>query len=242
MLIDNKTNRYPDSGFNIVTVWDFINEFSGKSSEQVGNMDIVTGYFTIRALSKLYHELPEEDVFRIVSSEMVMQEEDKNHIIDLLNGDMGIETTLNLDEYARDAKAFLQRNSVQVKAIVNAFCHAKAYMFKNDNPKNDSFYLTGSSNLTDAGLGLKTTSNIELTMGDPVKLSDKDYKEVCSWFEDIWKMAADKIPSDSTNPKSEKISVKDYFIKKIDDYFRRYTPEEIYYKIPQFGIRKTKTA
>ncbi len=99
MLIDNKTNRYPDSGFNIVTVWDFINEFSGKSSEQVGNMDIVTGYFTIRALSKLYHELPEEDVFRIVSSEMVMQEEDKNHIIDLLNGDMGIETTLNLDEY-----------------------------------------------------------------------------------------------------------------------------------------------
>ncbi len=62
MLIDNKTNRYPDSGFNIVTVWDFINEFSGKSSEQVGNMDIVTGYFTIRALSKLYHELPEEDV------------------------------------------------------------------------------------------------------------------------------------------------------------------------------------
>ena len=231
MLIDNKTNRYPDSGFNIVTVWDFINEFSGKSSEQVGNMDIVTGYFTIRALSKLYHELPEEDVFRIVSSEMVMQEEDKNHIIDLLNGDTGIETTINLDEYARDAKAFLQRNTVQIKAIVNAFCHAKAYMFKNNNPKNDSFYLTGSSNLTDAGLGLKATSNIELTMGDPVKLSDKDYKEVCSWFEDIWKMAAEQIPSDPANPKSEKISVKDYFIKKIDDYFRRYTPEEIYYKI-----------
>ena len=164
MLIDNKTNRYPDSGFNIVTVWDFINEFSGEPSEQIGSMDIVTGYFTIRALSKLYHELPEEDVFRIVSSEMVMQEEDKNHIIDLLNGDTSIETMLNLDGYARDAKAFLQRNSVQVKAIVNAFCHAKAYMFKNKNPKNDSFYLTGSSNLTDAGLGLKSTSNIELTV------------------------------------------------------------------------------
>lgn len=231
MLIDNKTNRYLDSGFNIVTVWDFINEFSGKSSEQVGNLDIVTGYFTIRALSQLYHELPEEDVFRIVSSEMVMQEEEKSHIIDLLNGDNGIDTTINLDEYARNAKAFLQRNTVQIKAIVNAFCHAKAYMFKNNNPKNDSFYLTGSSNLTDAGLGLKATSNIELTMGDPVKLSDKDYKEVCSWFEDIWKMAAEQIPSDSTNPKSAKISVKEYFIKKIDDYFRRYTPEEIYYKI-----------
>lgn len=43
MLIDNKTNRYPDSGFNIVTVWDFINEFSGKSSEQVGNHDADVG-------------------------------------------------------------------------------------------------------------------------------------------------------------------------------------------------------
>lgn len=231
MLIDNKTNRYSDSGFNIVTVWDFIKEFSGKSTEQVGSLDIVTGYFTIRALSKLYNELPEEDVFRIVSSEMVIQEEDKNHIIDLLNGDSSIDATLNLDEYAREAKAFLQRNTVQIKAIVNAFCHAKAYMFKNSNPRNDSFYLTGSSNLTDAGLGLKATSNIELTMGDPVKLSDKDYKEVCSWFEDIWKMAVEYIPSDPTNPKSDKISVKEYFIKKIDDYFRRYTPEEIYYKI-----------
>ena len=183
MLIDNKTNRYSDSGFNIVTVWDFINEFSGKQSEQIGSMDIVTGYFTIRALSKLYHELSEEDAFRIVSSEMVMHEEDKNHIIDLLNGDTSIETTLNLDEYARDAKAFLQRNSVQVKAIVNAFCHAKAYMFKNNNPKNDSFYLTGSSNLTDAGLGLKATSNIERKIQrffakDKVFYSDNETGEV----------------------------------------------------------------
>lgn len=231
MLIDNKVNRYPDSGFNIKTVWDFINEFSGVKSGQTGNLDIVTGYFTLRALSKLYHEIPEEDYFRIVSSEMVLPEDDKNHIIDLLNGDTGIETALNLDEYARDAKAFLQRNNVQIKAIVNAFCHAKAYMFKNRNPRNDSFYLTGSSNLTDAGLGLKATPNIELTMGDPVKLSDKDYQEVCTWFEDIWNMATDIIPVNSSNPKSEKISVKDYFIQKIDDYFRKYSPEEIYYKI-----------
>lgn len=231
MLIDNKTARYPESGFNIVTVWDFIKAFSGKATSQTGTLDIVTGYFTIRALSKLYHELPEEDTFRIVSSEMVMHEEDKKHIIDLLNGDTSIDTSLNLDEYARDAKAFLQRNSVHVKAIFNAFCHAKAYMFKNNNPRHDSFYLTGSSNLTDAGLGLKTTSNLELTMGDPVKLSDKDYQEVCSWFEDIWKAASEKIPSDPSNPKSEKISVKEYFIKKIEDYFRRYTPEEIYYKV-----------
>lgn len=231
MLIDNKVDRYPGDGFDIKTVWDFINEFSGKKSQQTGNLDIVTGYFTIRALSKLYHDIPEEDNFRIVSSELVKPEEDESQIIDLLRGDGGISTTLHVDQYAEDAKAFLRRNTVQVRAIVNSFCHAKAYMFRNSNPRNDSYYLTGSSNLTDAGLGLKATSNIELTMGAPVKLSDKEYKEVCSWFEDIWKDASDQIRIDPQNPKSERISVKDYFIKKIDEYFRKYTPEEIYYKI-----------
>ena len=231
MLIDNKADRYPDDGFDIKTVWDFINEFSGKKSQQTGNLDIVTGYFTIRALSKLYHDIPEEDNFRIVSSELVKLEEDDSQIIDLLKGDAGIQASLKIDKYAEDAKAFLRRNTVQIRAIVNAFCHAKAYMFRNNNPRNDSYYLTGSSNLTDAGLGLKETSNIELTMGDPVKLSDKDYKEVCSWFEDIWKAASDEIHIDPKNPKSEKVSVKEYFIRKIDEYFRKYTPEEIYYKI-----------
>ena len=136
MLIDNKQDRYPDDGFDIKTVWDFINEFSGKKSEQTGNLDIVTGYFTIRALSRLYHEIPEEDNYRIVSSELVKPEEDENQIIDLLSGDAGIQATINIDKDAEDAKAFLRRNTVQIRAIVNAFCHAKAYMFRNNNPKN----------------------------------------------------------------------------------------------------------
>lgn len=231
MLIDNKVDRYKDDGFDIVTVWDFINEFAGKDSQQTGKLDIVTGYFTIRALSKLYQQIPEEDEFRLVSSEMVKAEDDDAHVIDLLNGAMDIDSTLSLDQDAKNARAFLERNNVYVKAIVDAFCHAKAYMFKNDIQRNDSFYLTGSSNLTDAGLGLKKSSNVELSIGDPCKQNNPEYQAVCSWFEDIWKHATDKIPSDPQNPKSEKISVKDYFIKQIEDYFRKYTPEEIYYKI-----------
>lgn len=231
MLIDNKVKRYADVGFDIKTVWDFINDFAGKASGNKGQLDIVTGYFTIRALSQLYHEIPEEDTFRIVSSELVKAENDDHHIIDLLSGDPGISTRLHIDEYAEDAKAFLRRNTVQIRAIVNAFCHAKAYMFRNGKPRGDNFFLTGSSNLTDAGLGLKVSSNVELAMGKKVDGTDNDYKEVCSWFEDIWKAASEKIPSEPGNPKSEKISVKDYFIKKIDEYFRKYSPEEIYYKI-----------
>ncbi len=66
-------------------------------------------------------------------------------------------------------------------------------MFKNNIATNNGYYLTGSSNLTDAGLGLKPTSNVELTIGDSVNKANSDYKEVCHWFEDIWKKAKEKI-------------------------------------------------
>lgn len=230
MIIDNKLDRYPDDGLNIKTVWDFINKYSGNDSGQKGKLDIVTGYFTIRALCKLYRDLPEEDEFRIVSSEMVREEKQMEDIKDLLNGDFSIDTQLQLDQYAKDAKAFLERNSVQIRAIANAFCHAKVYTFKNSIPLNNGYYMTGSSNLTDAGLGLKKTSNIEMTIGENVSRTDAQYKEVCHWFEDIWKNSRENI-EDPEHPKDGLISVKDYFIRMIEEYFRKYTPEEIYYKI-----------
>ena len=230
MLIDNKQDRYPESGLNIKTVWEFINTYSGKNSGQKGKLDMVTGYFTIRALSKLYREIPEGDVIRIVSSEMVRPEDEEDNVIDLLNGDLSTENALQLDDYAKDAKDFFERDSVQIKSIQNAFCHAKAYMFKNDNPQANSYYLTGSSNLTDAGLGLKPTSNVELTTGEAVNSANQDFKEVCSWFADLWEKAEDKVQNPD-DPNGPKISTKEFFIKKIEEYFRKYTPEEIYYKI-----------
>ena len=230
MLIDNKKDRY-DDGHNIVTVWDFLNEFAGNKSGQHGDLDIVTGYFTIRALAKLHDSMPEDDNFRIVSSEMVKQDGDDNQVIDILNGDRSIEAQVNVDVDAQKAKDFLNRNNVQIKAIVDAFCHAKAYMFKNRDLRQNKFYLTGSSNLTDAGLGLKVSSNVELNMGNASSVNDNDYNEVCSWFKDIWGAAAETVPVDKDNPKAGRISVKEYFIKKIDEYFKKYTPQEIYYKI-----------
>ena len=200
MLIDNKVDRYPETGLDIKTVWDFINLYSGTKSGSKGNLDIVTGYFTVRALSTLYRELPEDDQFRIVSSEMIREEKQLNDIKDLLNGDLSVDTTLELSEYAKEAKAFLQRNSVQVRAITKAFCHAKVYIFNNNVAKENVYYLTGSSNLTDAGLGLKKTANIELTIGETVNRTDSQYKEVCKWFEDIWKKGSDKIQDPDKYP------------------------------------------
>ena len=237
MLIDNEKDQYPGDGYNIVTVWDYIRSFIGRNidnpdMEQKGRLDIVTGYFTIRALSKLYRELPEDDLFRIVSSEMVEDPNKADNVIDLLNGDGSINTIIELADYAKEAVAFLKRDTVEIKAVVNAFCHAKLYLFTNNILQNDSFYLSGSSNLTDAGLGLKATSNVELNVGNPCKTFDNDYKELNGWFNDLWKnIAKNKGHAILNNPKSELIDVKEFFIRKIEEYFRTYTPEEIYYKI-----------
>lgn len=229
MLIDNKKDRYED-GLNIVTVWDFIKTYAAIPL-QTGKFDIVTGYFTLRALSKLYHEIPADVEYRLLSSELLKDENDEKHIIDLLRGDGGFTTTFNLEQYVKDAKAFLLRDTVSCKAITNAFCHAKVYLYEPSDRLRKGFFLSGSSNLTDSGLGLRPSSNVELTMGKTADMSDADYRELSHWFEEVWLMASDTLPVDRDKPKGERISVKEYFIRQIDDFFRKYSPEEIYYKI-----------
>lgn len=231
MLIDNKKDRYDDNK-DIVTVWDFIKyHVHTREGQSQANFDIVTGYFTLRALSKLYHEIPEDVEYRILSSELLKEGIDEVQIIDLLRGDGGFESTFKLEEYVRDAKAFLNRSSVSCKAFTNAFCHAKVYLYAPADDRLKSFYLTGSSNLTDSGLGLKKSANVELTMAKNADDSDADYRELHSWFNEVWESASDTIPVDPAKPKGERIPVKEYFLSKIDDFFRKYTPEEIYYKI-----------
>lgn len=229
MLIDNKKDRYND-GLNIVTVWDFIKTYAAIP-HQKGSFDIVTGYFTLRALSKLYHEIPEEVEYRLLSSELLKDENDEKHIIDLLRGDEGVRSIFKLEQYVKEAKAFLLRDTVKCKAITNAFCHAKVYLYEPDDMRLKGFFLSGSSNLTDSGLGLRPSSNVELTMGKTADRSDADYRELTNWFEEVWQVASDTLPVNREKPKGERISVKEYFIRQIDDFFRQYSPEEIYYKI-----------
>lgn len=228
MLIDNKK---PNQSLNITTVWDFVNKFSGKESGQKGNLDIVTGYFMIHTLAKLHDAIPEEDEFRIISSEMVGDDYCKDLIVDLLSDNLDIDKMGMINEDAPKAIAFLERPTVQMRAEIPDFCHAKAYIFTNKNSANQSYFITGSSNLTPAGVGLKRVPNVELNIAKRLGDEDVEFQELKDWYEDIWKKARTEVPEDSDNKKSLKIPVKDYFIRKINEYFRKYTPEEIYYKI-----------
>ena len=235
MIIDNKLDRYAEANsennLSIVTVWDFLSTYSGKETGEMGKMDIVTGYFTIHALSKLYEEMPLENHYRIISSEMVGDDYKKDFIVNLLSDDMDIANMGNLDKHARQAIAFLERDNVEMRAEIPDFCHAKAYIFKNSRSAHSCFYVTGSSNLTPAGMGLKEVPNVELNIAETCNQSNADYTELRKWYKDIWDNARTEVPEDSDNKKSPKISVKEYFIRKIKEYFRTYTPEDIYYKI-----------
>ena len=202
MLIDNKKDRY-HNGLNIVTVWDFIKTYAAIPHQE-GSFDIVTGYFTLRALSKLYHEIPEEVEYRLLSSELLKDENDEKHIIDLLRGDEGIGSTFELEQYVKDAKAFLLRDTVKCKAITNAFCHAKVYLYEPNDMRLKGFFLSGSSNLTDSGLGLRPSSNVELTMGKTADRSDADYRELTNWFDEVWNIASDTLPVNREKPKGER--------------------------------------
>lgn len=235
MLIDNKADRYSGADSEdhpkIITVWDFLDTYSGKKSGELGKLDIVTGYFTINTLSKLYEELPEENHYRIISSEMVGDDYKKDVIVNLLSDDMDITSIGNLDKQAKQAIAFLERETVEMRAEIPDFCHAKAYIFRNSKPTHSSYYITGSSNLTPAGIGLKTVPNVELNIAENCNSSNADYTELRKWYNDIWDKARTEVPEDSESRKSPKVPVKEYFIRKIKEYFHTYSPEEIYYKI-----------
>ena len=234
MLIDNKFDYEAlagDTSSGITSVVDFIRKNTDPNSGRQGKLDLVTGYFTIAGLDLLNKELHKDNEYRLVLSELTSDEDFMSRVIDLLQGDAGIESALNLSTAAKGAIEFLKRETVKVKAITNAFCHAKSYVFEDKNDSAHDYYIMGSSNLTEAGLGMRPSSNVELNFAETGK-NDK-YKALRAWFKKQWDdVAKEKIPVDPHDKKSSEIEVKQYFIERIEECFGRvHTPEEIYYKI-----------
>ena len=234
MLIDNKFDYDAlagDTSSGITSVVDFIRKNTDPNSGRQGKLDLVTGYFTIAGLDLLNKELHKDNEYRLVLSELTSDEDFMSRVIDLLQGDAGIDAALNLSSAAKGAIEFLKRETVKVKAITNAFCHAKSYVFEDNNDSAHDYYIMGSSNLTEAGLGMRPSSNVELNFAETGK-NDK-YKALRAWFKKQWdEVAKDKIPENPLDKKSPEVDVKQYFIERIEECFgRTHTPEEIYYKI-----------
>ena len=235
MLIDNKIDYSAIgdlSGNGVKTVLDFIRKYTGQGTGRKGQLDIVTGFFTIAGLDLLYRELAPENKYRLVLSELAGDDDFMSRVINLLHGDLGIEATLKLSQAAKNAIAFLKREAVEVKAISSAFCHAKAYVFRDSTDDTHDYYVMGSSNLTEAGLGMRDSSNVELNFANTGS-TNSEYIQLRQWFKTQWETVAKaEINIDPKDPKSELVDVKQYFIERIEECFgKTHTPEEIYYKI-----------
>lgn len=230
MIIDNKQDRDPNDGINTTTVWDYMKYYTDPEKDREGVLDIVTGFFSVTGLELLGKHFSPNNEYRMVLAQMVADDQFQDHILDLLNDDCGIENALHLSDAAKNALEFLRRDKVHVKAIINAFCHAKLYLFKDNHDPAHNYYVQGSSNLTYAGLGYTPSSNVELNLADTGNTDT--YRSLRSWFEEQWtSVAKEKMPEDREKPKGAQIDVKQYFIQEIEKIFRKYTPEEIYYKI-----------
>ena len=220
MLLDNENSN--------LKVHEWINKYT-----QTGKMSVVTGYFTVGALAYLAKETQQKmDSYRFILGDIVNDDSMKIRTIDLLNEEITIDAALKLSQAAKDAVAFLELEKVEAKTLEPNFCHAKLYLYRNkENDPQKNYYISGSSNLTEAGMGLKTTNNVELNVGNFG--SDAQYNELIQWFENLWNkpQAHQEKTIKTEDGKYKRINFKTYLIEEIKKIFKKYTPKELYYKV-----------
>ena len=209
-----------------------VHEWLAKYTDE-GKLDIVTGYFTIGALAYLSNKVNDKvSNFRLVLGDIVNIDSIDNRPLDLLNENITIEAALKLNKLARESVEFLLQDKVEAKTLEPNFCHAKNFLFHPQNKDDrDKYFISGSSNLTEAGIGLKITNNIELNIAETG--NNNQFKELTVWFDQLWdKPQAHKHKTIILeNGKTEKIPFKEYLIDQIEKIFIQYTPRELYYKV-----------
>ncbi len=220
MILDNENEN--------LKVHEWITKYT-----QTGKLSIVTGYFTVGALAYLSKATNDKiDEYKFILGDIVNFDSDKDRTLDLLNEDISIDASLKLSKAAEEAVAFLELDKVVAKTLEPNFCHAKAYLYKhNDKDPQKDYYISGSSNLTEAGVGLKTTNNVELNIGSFG--SDPQYNELIKWFDSLWlrPQAHDYKTIVHTDGKLENKPFKEYLIETIKEIFIRYSPKQLYYKV-----------
>ncbi|MBK9509765.1 MAG: hypothetical protein IPO04_09960 [Cytophagaceae bacterium] len=135
MILDNQNEN--------LKVYQWIDQ-----NTQQGELDLVTGYFTIGALSFLSEK--SMNVYRnsdllLVILLLVLSQKIKS--IDLLNQNIDYKTAMRLTAWARESAKFLKQSKVECKTLEPNFCHAKLYLTKSDkNNPIQEYYIMRSSN------------------------------------------------------------------------------------------------
>jgi superfamily II DNA or RNA helicase len=208
-------------------VYEWLRDYTSE-----GNLDAITGYFTIGALGYLSQKTNEKiNKYRFILGDIVNTEQQKNYTINLLNEDISIEASLKLKSLAREVVSFLKQNKVEVKTLEPNFCHAKAYIYNDKKDERLKYFISGSSNLTEAGIGLKQTNNVELNIA---KTGDSNqFRALVKWFDELWNkpQAHYKKTVRLDDGKTKQQNFKEYLIEQIEKIFIEYSPKQLYYKV-----------
>ena len=223
MILDNKNELNKKS--KITTVWEYLKKYTGGES-----LNIVSGFFTISALSLLKKFDKEPQKFRMILSEIAGRDDQRERIIDILQGTSDLSNAFSLQATAKRAIEILRQDNIELRRIDSAFCHAKTYIYESEEA-DECFFIAGSSNFTEKGLGYyKDSGNIEFNVARKGFDGD-DFQGTLRWFEDIWaNVAKDTIDLFEDGKKIRK-TVKEYFIDCIENFCKEYMPRDIYYKI-----------
>ncbi len=123
---------------------------------------------------------------------------------------------------------------IEVRAHKDRNIHAKVYIFRPDNfnEHTPAKVITGSSNLTDAGLGVGNPRNYEFN----VELNDyDDVKFATDEFEKLWSDSVEILPVDIQNLKkqnhlNDEVTPFEIYIKLLIEYFGdniEYNPDAV---------------
>ena len=222
MLLDNKSVAKD----KISTVYDFILKNLNESHSD-GVFKCVTGYFTISMLANISEKFKNISDFNLILGNIIKRDSENDKIINILSQDEGLNNSFNLTAFARKAVEFLKQEKVNVKTVKPNFCHAKAYIYNTiENNSKDNFFVMGSSNLTESGLGLAKSSNVELNYANYG--GGADFPELNDWFDSLWKSHEAK---SIVEIEKKKIVYKNYLISIIEKLYKEYSPEDLYYKV-----------
>lgn len=218
MILDNETKE--------PKVFEYI-----EKETNYGKLSIVTGYFTIGALAYLSKATNDKiSQYKFILGDIVNFDSDKNRTLNLLNENISIEASLKLTTIAQEAVDFLKLDKVLAKTLEPNFCHAKCYIHESEK-KKESYLIMGSSNLTEAGIGLKYNNNIELN--EEIAGATRELDDYVKWFNELWDrpQAHEYKTLIDTKGNIIKKPFKEYLIEEIQKIFIEYSPKQLYYKV-----------
>lgn len=114
MILDNKNLLNKKS--QLMTVWEYLKKYTKGE-----NLNIVSGFFTISALALLKKFDEEPKKFRLILSEIAGHDDQKERVIDILQGTSDLSNAFSLQTIAQKAIDILKQDNVELRRIDNTF-------------------------------------------------------------------------------------------------------------------------